>query len=191
MRKFRVRQSFSRAGAHIAVGRNTRLAPASYTPKRNGQLIIGSDSMFFSRIAMDKEGAKIQVGDRTFIGNGMIVAANSVEIGSDVLISWNVTIIDHQSHNIEFEKRAPDVSNWLKGQKDWSHVEIDPVKICDKVWIGFGASVLPGVTIGEGAVVGACSVVTKDVDPYTVVAGNPARFIKNLPPGSQLGELKK
>ena len=53
-----------------------------------------------------------------------------------------------------------------------------PITINDNVWIATGAIVLPGVTIGEGAVVGAGSVVTKDVEPWTVVGGNPAKFIK-------------
>ena len=53
-----------------------------------------------------------------------------------------------------------------------------PISIKDDVWIATGAYVLPGVTIGEGAVVGAGSVVTKDVEPWSVVAGNPAKFIK-------------
>ena len=53
-----------------------------------------------------------------------------------------------------------------------------PITICDGVWIGARAIILPGVTIGEGAIVAAGAVVTKDVDPFTVVAGNPAKFIK-------------
>ena len=53
-----------------------------------------------------------------------------------------------------------------------------PIVIGDNVWIASHATILPGVTIGEGAVVGACAVVTKDVEPWTVVGGNPARFIK-------------
>ena len=52
--------------------------------------------------------------------------------------------------------------------------------ICDRSWIGFKASIMKGVTVGEGAVVGACSVVSRDVPPYTVVAGNPARVIRDL-----------
>ena len=55
-----------------------------------------------------------------------------------------------------------------------------PVTLCNNVWIGAGAIVLPGVTVGENAVVGAGSVVTHDVPPDTVVAGNPARVIKSL-----------
>ncbi|HAJ60189.1 MAG TPA: hypothetical protein DCP31_13785, partial [Cyanobacteria bacterium UBA8543] len=55
-----------------------------------------------------------------------------------------------------------------------------PIRIERNVWIGFDACVLPGVTIGEGAIVGARSVVTQDVPPYSVVAGNPARLIKKL-----------
>lgn len=57
-----------------------------------------------------------------------------------------------------------------------------PIVIEDKVWIGIGATVLPGVRIGYGAIVGANSVVTHDVPPMTVVGGNPARFIKEIKP---------
>jgi acetyltransferase-like isoleucine patch superfamily enzyme len=56
-----------------------------------------------------------------------------------------------------------------------------PVKINDRVWIGFNSIILKGVTIGEGGIVGAGSVVTKDVPPYTIVAGNPARVIREIP----------
>jgi acetyltransferase-like isoleucine patch superfamily enzyme len=57
-----------------------------------------------------------------------------------------------------------------------------PVRIGDNVWIGFDAVILPGVTIGQGSIVGARSVVAEDVPPFTVAAGNPARVIKQLEP---------
>ncbi|MGC8751800.1 DapH/DapD/GlmU-related protein, partial [Hydrotalea sp.] len=62
--------------------------------------------------------------------------------------------------------------------KNWEKVKSSPIKIADKAWIGFNVIILKGVTIGEGAIVGAGSVVTKDVPPYAVVAGNPAKIIK-------------
>ena len=55
-----------------------------------------------------------------------------------------------------------------------------PVRICRKAWIGAGATILPGVTVGENAVVGAGSVVTRDVPPMTIVAGNPAKIIRKI-----------
>ena len=64
--------------------------------------------------------------------------------------------------------------------KDWSVVRTKPIRICDKVWIGMNAIILKGVTIGEGSVDAAGSVVTKDVSPWTVVAGNPARVVKYI-----------
>lgn len=64
--------------------------------------------------------------------------------------------------------------------KDWSNVPMKPIVIEDKAWIGFDSTILKGVTIGEGSVVGAKSVVTRNVDPYTVVAGNPAKVVRKL-----------
>ncbi|MCZ8192279.1 MAG: DapH/DapD/GlmU-related protein, partial [Microcystis sp. LE19-338.1B] len=66
--------------------------------------------------------------------------------------------------------------------KDAKDVDIQsaPVVIEDHVWIGFNVGILKGVTIGKGAIIGAGSVVTKDVEPFTVVAGNPAKIIKRL-----------
>jgi galactoside O-acetyltransferase len=70
----------------------------------------------------------------------------------------------------------------MSGKKVWTHVERQPVTIESKAWIGFNVIILKGVTIGEGAIVGAGSVVTKDVPPYTIVGGNPARVIREIPP---------
>ena len=64
--------------------------------------------------------------------------------------------------------------------KDWSSVKTKPIKVCKDSWIGMNALILKGVTIGEGAIVAASSVVTKDVPPFTVVAGNPAKEVKKL-----------
>lgn len=138
-----------------------------------------------SWLTIERGGASFTLGERSFVGPGQISCAARVDIGSDVMIAWDTTILDHGSHSLVYSERANDVSNWLVGEKDWRHVRLAPVRICDKAWVGYRSTILPGVTIGEGAVVGAGSVVTKDVAPWTLVAGNPARLIRELSAGER------
>lgn len=147
---------------------------------RNGKLRIGKDSIIRCRIDFDSPMGCVVIGDRCYIGASHLVCHTRILIGDDVIISWGVTIVDHDSHALEWSKRERDVLTWKQGQKEWSSVAISPVAIGSKVWIGFGVSILKGVTIGEGAVVGAKAVVTRDVPPFTVVAGNPARVVRHL-----------
>jgi galactoside O-acetyltransferase len=72
------------------------------------------------------------------------------------------------------------VRNWYAGVKDWSRVDIAPVEIGPRSWLGFNVGILRGVKIGEGAVVGAGSIVTRDVPPWCIVAGNPAKVIREI-----------
>ncbi len=148
--------------------------------KENCRITIDQDSQIDGGILFDREKACVSIGKRVFM-NGTLISAKSIRIGDDVLIAWGVTIVDHDSHSPSFSKRAHDVMEWRKGRKDWTHVKISPVIISDKTWIGFDAIILEGVTVGEGAVVAAGSVVTKDVPPWTVVAGNPAHIIREIP----------
>lgn len=143
-------------------------------------LSVGERSIFGASIAADRPDAIVRVGSNTFVGNSRLVCAEEISIGDDVLISWGCTIVDHDSHSLLWAERKEDVSAWYDGRKDWKHVKIRKVTIANKVWIGFNAVILKGVSIGEGAVVGACSVVTRSVEPYTLVAGNPARPIRRL-----------
>ncbi len=104
---------------------------------------------------------KVELGKRNVINFGCLLDGRKfvIRIGDDVSIGPEASILTlgHDPQSPDFEDRGGDVL------------------IGDRVWIGYRALVLPGVTIGEGAVVGAGSVVTKDVDPYSIVAGNPAR----------------
>ena len=148
---------------------------------KNGCLVtIDEYTQVDGVLVCERENASISIGKRVFM-NGSLLAAQRIDIGDDVLIAWGVTVVDHNSHSISFSQRAEDVVNWRVGKKDWTHVKIAPVKIHSKAWIGFNSIILKGVTIGEGAVVGAASVVTKDVPAWTVVAGNPARVIREIP----------
>jgi acetyltransferase-like isoleucine patch superfamily enzyme len=144
------------------------------------RLCVGAGSIIEARICADRPEAEVLIGANTFVGRSTIVAAERVSIGNDVLISWGCQIVDHDSHALRWDERANDVRDWYHGRKDWTNVPRAPVSIGDRVWLGFGVSVMKGVTIGSGAVVAAGSVVTKDVAPDSLVAGNPAKLIRNL-----------
>lgn len=175
------RMRWSSRFAAISIGRESQVYLWRIHPRYDGcTLRIGDQSMVQTRLTIEREGGCLTVGHRSFVGEGQISCACRIEVGDDVMIAWGTTIFDHASHSLRFSERANDVANWLRGTKDWDRVDMAPVRICSKAWIGFGSIVLPGITIGEGAVVGAGSVVTRDVAPWTVVAGNPARTIREI-----------
>ncbi|OOM77955.1 putative acetyltransferase [Clostridium puniceum] len=152
--------------------------------------ILGSNSLLFCSLVFQKDSGLIEVGNRSYIANNTkLICVNKIKIGNDVLISWDCTIYDNDSHSVKWEERKYDVINmindyekygYINENKDWSNVTSKPIIIEDKVWIGFGVTILKGVTIGEGAIIAAKSLVTKDVPPYSVVAGNPATIVKVL-----------
>jgi acetyltransferase-like isoleucine patch superfamily enzyme len=139
-----------------------------------------------------------------------LICDAAIEIGDHCLISWNTVFMDtyrvpaepalrrpllerladsRTAHGVrEPERRA------LLGKADATQpvpndaqrsVQARPIRIGNNVWIGFDSCVLPGLSIGDGSIVGARSVVVEDVPPYTVVAGNPARVIRQLEPGAR------
>ena len=163
----------------ISTGARCKIDVARIFLKPGAHVTVGCDSMIVGPCLFEREGASVEIGSRTFFA-GVIDCAGHIRLGDDVLVATGATITDHASHDVDFAGRADDVTEWIAGRKDWSHVEIAPVVIADKAWIGCNAIILKGVTIGEGAVVGAGAVVTGDVAPYTVVAGNPARLIRRL-----------
>lgn len=115
----------------------------------------------------------IEIGDRSaFAGGCVISAARSLTIGVDVSFARNCYVADH-SHAYT-DSDATIASQGL--------TDINPVVIEDGVWLGENVVVLPGVTIGRGSVIGANSVVTQDVPPYTVALGIPARIIRRFGP---------
>jgi acetyltransferase-like isoleucine patch superfamily enzyme len=145
------------------------------------RLEIGEGSIVEASLVSEREGACIFIGRNTFIGGSLIASADRIEVGDDVLISWDCKIVDHNSHATRWSERQNDVKDWYHGKKDWTHVEVKPVKIGSKSWLGLNVIVLKGVEIGEGAVVAAGAVVVKNVPPWTIVAGNPAKPIGETP----------
>ena len=149
----------------------------------------GSHCVLDGKYIFEKNSGSIKIGDRVHIGNSMIISIDSVVIDDDVTIAWDCLIYDHNSHSTNWEERKADteqeymdVQNGLNPikNKNWSVVKSAPVHICSKAWIGTGAKILKGVTVGEGAIVAAGSVVTKDVEPWTMVGGNPATVLRRL-----------
>ncbi len=145
-----------------------------------GRVAIGQGSIVRCRIDFDSLQGEVRIGDRCYLGASHLVCHTGIYIGDDVIMSWGVTVVDHDSHSLNWTERQNDVADWKLGVKHWHAVTVRPVWIGNKVWIGFGATILKGVTVGEGAVIGANAVVTRNVPPYSVVAGNPARVIRRL-----------
>jgi acetyltransferase-like isoleucine patch superfamily enzyme len=164
----------------VSSGKRTTLVRRRIRRIQGNRLRVGDGSIIHANITFEEEGGNIRIGSRTFIGRSHLICYRSIVIGDDVIMSWGITIVDHDSHSLEWEQRKDDVREWARGRKKWDHVMHAPVIICDKVWIGFNVSILKGVTIGEGAIIAACSVVTRDVPPFSLAAGNPARVVRSL-----------
>lgn len=109
-------------------------------------------------------GKSVKIGRNVVVmNNSLMMAAGGITIEDDVLVAANVQLISN-NHDLY----------------DHDVLICNPVRLKRNCWIGAGATILPGVTVGENSVVGAGAVVTKDVEDNTVVGGNPARLIKRL-----------
>lgn len=153
-------------------------------------LKVGNDTILACSITFESSNGEVVIGNKTFIGASNLICRSKIEIEDKVFIAWGVYLYDHDSHSINYIEREKDIDqqlsdyrngvNFIKG-KNWDVVNSKPIKICSNVWVGMNCIILKGVTIGEGAIVGAGSVVTKDVPAWTIVGGNPAKVIKQIP----------
>jgi serine acetyltransferase len=134
-------------------------------------MLCGKSNIGFCNRVLDRP--TLRIGDATFVGhNCSLYVAHSVEIGCHCLIAGGVIIRDYDGHPTDATAR--------RSHRPVSMDSVRSVIIGDDVWIGQGAVILKGVTIGDRSIVAACSVVTKDVLPDSIVAGNPARVVKSL-----------
>lgn len=134
-----------------------------------GSMSIGANTRIWSTIQRTRlaafRNATLTIGENNYINGARIAAKTNITIGSHCHIAPDVVIMDSDFHDT--------ASHDSEGASA-------PIVIGDKVWIATRAIILKGVTIGEGAVIAAGAVVTKDVAPYTVVGGVPAKFISNI-----------
>lgn len=183
----------TKLASSIKIEKNTILLPQTcfrFDVNSENPVKIGKDCMINCNFIFESEKGEIEIGDRTFINSGTsLISRSKIKIGNDVTIAWGCTLYDHNSHSLDWQERKKDLEqqindynnglNFIKN-KNWESVKSRPITIEDKVWIGFDCTILNGVTIGEGAIVGAKSVVRENVEPYTIVAGNPAVVIKKI-----------
>jgi acetyltransferase-like isoleucine patch superfamily enzyme len=130
---------------------------------------------------------EVRLGAYALVTGARIICDALVEIGDYSLISWNVVIMDSYQLPLIARKRREELDRIgrTRPRRLERHVTGRPIHIGSNVWIGFDACILPGVTIGEGSIVGAKSVVADDVEPYVMVAGNPARVVCRLSQGNE------
>jgi acetyltransferase-like isoleucine patch superfamily enzyme len=125
---------------------------------------------------------RVKLGKFALVHGARIICDSEIIIGDYALLSWNVVLMDTYRVAFDVSERRKALERVPTRTPRLADVDVParPVRIGANVWIGFDSCVLPGVTIGEGSVVGARSVVAEDVPPYAVVAGNPARVIRRL-----------
>lgn len=166
-----------------ACGEGTRFRGSAQKRGERSRIEVGAGCLIDGTLVTEAPGSIVQVGSNVSIGGGSLLAAvKQIIVEDDVLIAYECIVTDSDNHNVRYSLRKNDLRDWLAGKHDWNKVQTAPVRICKGAWLGARTIITKGVTVGEGAVCGMGSVVTKDVAPYTIVAGNPARIIKELPP---------
>jgi acetyltransferase-like isoleucine patch superfamily enzyme len=146
------------------------------------KIVVGSHTRILGELLAFAHGGEIRIGELCYVGEGSrIWSAASVVIGNRILISHSANVFDSLTHPLDTGTRHQQVKDiFERGHPRSISLDEGPVDICDDAWVDAGAVVLRGVTIGEGGVVAAGAVVTKDVPPYTIVAGNPAVLVREL-----------
>lgn len=161
------------------VGAGLRMEELPYIQGR-GRIVLGDrvrlsgqPQLSFGRPAADGTLPLLEIGDDTFVGHHCgINVGRAVRIGKNCLLATGVMIYDQDGHPLDAVRR--------RAGEPTPQEDIAPVTLGDDVWVGAGAVILKGVTVGDRAVIAARSVVTKDVPADAVAAGNPARVVKVL-----------
>jgi acetyltransferase-like isoleucine patch superfamily enzyme len=167
------------------IGRPRIKRPHFFHKERRDAIVIGKNLKLISKFEKNSIGvpqpvflnaggknSKIIIGNNVGISGSTIAAGKLITIGDDVLIGSGCLIMDGDAHNIEPELR----------HKPLNEANFKAVTIENNVFIGARSVILKGVTIGEGSVIGTNSVVTKNIPPFVIAAGNPAKVIKSLKP---------
>ena len=179
-------QIFLKKRGKCYLGKGTILYPESKIINNSGVnnlISIAANSHIRGELLIFGDGGKINIGSYCYVGEGTrIWSSKEIIIRDRVLISHNVNIFDNLTHPVSATQRHQQFKNIIS-KVEPNKIELygNPVNIEKDVLIGCMSVILKGVTIGEGAIIGAGSIVTKDVPPWTIVAGNPAKIVREIP----------
>jgi acetyltransferase-like isoleucine patch superfamily enzyme len=179
-RLFESFHTHARIGDRLRLGMRARIV--SKNPKPT--VTIGSDCAIRGTLRCEP-GASLRIGNTVYIGDDAILSAQKdISIGDLTLIAHGVHVFDNDSHPTDADEREAHFKAIL-GLPHAAQYEIagEPVRIGSGCWLGFNSVVMKGVTIGDGSIVAANSVVIEDVPAQSVVAGNPARVVKAIQAG--------
>lgn len=139
---------------------------------------LGKQCLIYGQILVVAPHGKVEMGEFSYLGPGATIwSMDSIRIGNNVDIALGASVYDNNSRSLSASERAESFKALREGRERHETIKHAPVIIEDDVWIGFNAAVLKGVTVGRGAIIAAGSIVTHDVEPFTIVAGNPAKKI--------------
>ena len=174
-------------GCVVQGDHNPFKAPSEVINLQNdpNKIRIGQNCDLWGELMVLRTGGEIVIGDHTYMGEFNKIWSNAkVTLGNNIMTSHHVYIVDSDFHEMDSDLRvknfAGSVSNNVDSMASTDHIPKSPVVIEDKVWINFNVSIYKGVTIGEGSVIASNAVVNKDIPPYSLAVGNPARVIKKL-----------
>lgn len=183
LRKYRIVKLKNIKGLTLSPGLN--LAGMPIVDIRNGGKVVISNNVTLTsenkgyhlnmhspvKIYADRPGALIKIGDNTRIHGACIHAHKKILIGKNCLIAGNTQIMDSSGHELSFDYPENRINTSGSAK---------PVIIEDNVWIGANCIILPDVIIGQGSVVAAGSIVTKEIPSMVIAGGNPAKVIKYI-----------
>lgn len=164
------------------IGKSLKIkTPIIVNHRRKTQLTIGDYTILRKNKFFCFGKGKLQIGKYCYFGDETQVdASKEVKIGNYCMFSNRIIVQDHTGHPISPKKRRKQLVDLQKTSTDVYDTKIKKVIIKDDVWVGMEAIILKGVTIGKGSIVAARAVVTKNVPPYSIVAGNPAKIVKKI-----------
>lgn len=157
------------------IGNNSKITGGSINNNQAQSAIrIGDNTIVRGELLTFGHGGDISVGDYSYIGERTKVwSAKKISIGNRVLIAHNVNIHDQNSHPLDSNERHLDQKHIMEnGFRKENNLNERPIIIEDDVWIGYNSTIMKGVHIGRGAIIGANSVITKNIEPYTVVVNS-------------------